>query len=162
MAARQRKSTPPSGARNDSASRAVVDEATKKLRSEMRRGKIYVGRCGLAAFIGAAAAAYLQFVDGDSVAADFLMRAGSGLFLISAGFGHFVVKPFFMEICPRWLPLHWPVVALSGVAEILCGLLALCHGYPALQNLGAWGSIALYLAGGCRTHASAALRTCRC
>lgn len=44
---------------------------------------------------------------------------------------------------PKYLPAHSLLVILSGIAEIICGLLFL---FPASQNVGAYSTIALFIA----------------
>ena len=65
------------------------------------------------------------------------------LFYIVAGVLHFVKPEFYLAIMPRYLPYHLELVYLSGVAEILCGLLLLSK---STRALGAWLTIALLIA----------------
>ena len=44
---------------------------------------------------------------------------------------------------PEYLPAHFLLVILSGIAEIVCGLLLL---FPITQNIGAYLTIALLVA----------------
>ena len=44
---------------------------------------------------------------------------------------------------PEYLPAHFLLVILSGIAEIVCGLLLL---FPTTQNIGAYLTIALLVA----------------
>jgi uncharacterized membrane protein len=62
---------------------------------------------------------------------------------ISAGIGHFVATDFFLKIMPPYLPLHLPIVLVSGVIEIVLGILLLV---PRYSRLAAWGIIALLIA----------------
>lgn len=48
-----------------------------------------------------------------------------GVFYILAGINHMIRPDFYMAIMPPWLPWHYPLVILSGVAEIICGVLFL-------------------------------------
>jgi uncharacterized membrane protein len=64
-------------------------------------------------------------------------------FFLVAGVGHFVSPDFFVKIMPPYLPLHRELVFLSGVFEILLGLLLL---FPQTTRLAAWGLIALLVA----------------
>ena len=48
-----------------------------------------------------------------------------------------------MKIMPEYLPAHFLLVILSGIAEIVCGLLLL---FPTTQNIGAYLTIALLVA----------------
>jgi uncharacterized membrane protein len=68
--------------------------------------------------------------------------AFAALFII-AGVGHFVATDFFLKIMPPYLPLHLPIVLISGVIEIVCGTLLL---NPRYSRLAAWGIIALLIA----------------
>lgn len=63
--------------------------------------------------------------------------------LIFAGIMHFAKPYFFVKIMPDYLPFHLKLVYISGIVEILCGLLLL---FPQTQNIGAWLSIALFVA----------------
>jgi uncharacterized membrane protein len=63
--------------------------------------------------------------------------------LIFAGTMH-VLKPyFFVKIIPSYIPFHLKMVYLSGIVEILCGLLLL---FPQTQTFGAYLSILLFIA----------------
>ena len=66
-----------------------------------------------------------------------------GLFYCSAGIMHFVNSAFFTRIVPDYLPWHAALVYVSGVCEIVLGVLVLL---PASRGLAAWGIIALLLA----------------
>ena len=63
--------------------------------------------------------------------------------LIMAGILHFLKPRFYMKIMPEYLPAHFLLVILSGIAEIVCGLLLL---FPITQNIGAYLTIALLVA----------------
>ena len=63
--------------------------------------------------------------------------------LIIAGILHFLKPKFYLKIMPDYLPSPYLLVILSGVAEIVCGLLLLL---PTTQNVGAWLTIALFVA----------------
>lgn len=65
------------------------------------------------------------------------------LVLIFAGIMHFVKPFFFIKIMPTYIPFHLKMVYISGIIEILCGLLLL---FPQTQTFGAWLSIALFIA----------------
>ena len=69
-------------------------------------------------------------------------RTFAALF-ITAGVGHFVATDFFLKIMPPYLPFHLPLVLVSGVIEILLGILLLV---PRYSRLAAWGIIALLIA----------------
>jgi uncharacterized membrane protein len=64
---------------------------------------------------------------------------------VAAGVGHFAATGFYVKMMPDVLPLHLhrPLVLLSGVFEIVLGLLLLV---PRFSRLAAWGLIALLIA----------------
>lgn len=62
---------------------------------------------------------------------------------IFAGIWHFVKPKVYIQIMPVYLPAHKFLVLLSGIAEIVCGLLLL---YSPTVNLGVYLSIALLIA----------------
>lgn len=64
-------------------------------------------------------------------------------FYVFAGTMHFVNTDFYVRIMPAYLPSHLAFVYLSGVAEIVLGLLVVI---PATTRLAAWGLIALLIA----------------
>ena len=68
-----------------------------------------------------------------------------GLFFILGGINHFRAEEFYMKLMPDYIPpnLHLPAVQLSGVAEVLLGVMLLV---PRTQQLAAWGLIALLIA----------------
>lgn len=63
--------------------------------------------------------------------------------LIIAGILHFVIPNFYLKIMPAYLPAPKLLVFLSGIAEIISGLLLL---FPQTQNWGAFFTIALLIA----------------
>ena len=65
------------------------------------------------------------------------------IFMIGAGTMHFVNPAFFVKIMPPYLPLHEELVAISGVCEIVLGMLLLV---PQCSRLAAWGIVALLIA----------------
>ncbi|TWT84915.1 hypothetical protein CA13_63960 [Planctomycetes bacterium CA13] len=65
------------------------------------------------------------------------------IFMIVAGTMHFVNPEFFLKIVPPYLPFHGELVLVSGVCEILLGILLLI---PKCSHLAAWGIIALLIA----------------
>ena len=69
-------------------------------------------------------------------------RVFAALFII-AGIGHLIATDFFLKIMPPYLPLHLPIVLVSGVIEIILGILLLV---PRYCRLAAWGIIALLIA----------------
>jgi len=68
-----------------------------------------------------------------------------GLFFMLGGINHFRAEEFYMKLMPDYIPanLHLPAVHLSGVAEIVLGVLLL---FRRTQRLAAWGLIALLIA----------------
>ena len=69
-------------------------------------------------------------------------RLFAALFII-AGVSHFVATDFFLKIMPPYLPFHLTLVLVSGVIEIILGILLLV---PRYSRLAAWGIIALLIA----------------
>lgn len=65
------------------------------------------------------------------------------IFMIGAGVMHFVNPAFFLRVMPPYLPLHSELVMLSGVFEIVLGVLLLV---PQTSRLAAWGIVALLIA----------------
>lgn len=63
--------------------------------------------------------------------------------LILAGIMHFVKPYFFLKIMPGYIPFPVKMVYLSGIVEIICGVLLI---FPQTQTYGAWLSIALLIA----------------
>lgn len=62
---------------------------------------------------------------------------------IAAGSNHFISPEFYKKIMPPWLPGHFPLIYISGIAEIVLGLLLL----PVqTRKLAAWGIIFLLIA----------------
>jgi uncharacterized membrane protein len=66
-----------------------------------------------------------------------------GAFYVLAGISHFTQPGFFRQIVPPALPAPDLVVVLSGVAEIVLGVLVVV---PATRRMAAWGIIALLIA----------------
>lgn len=69
----------------------------------------------------------------------YLLAAG----FVSAGVNHFINTTFYLKIMPPYLPAHLFLVYLSGVFEIVLGVLLLI---PKFKRLAAWGLIALLIA----------------
>lgn len=63
--------------------------------------------------------------------------------LIFAAMLHFIKPKFYLKIMPEYLPAHFLLVILSGVAEVICGILLL---FTATQNIGAYLTMALFIA----------------
>ena len=77
-----------------------------------------------------------------------MMRRQSNRYLIGAlfivaGINHFVMPPMYMSIMPEYLPRPRLLVLLSGVAEVIGGLLAL---FPRTQQWARWSLTALLIA----------------
>ncbi len=70
-------------------------------------------------------------------------KATLATLFIVAGVGHFVATNFFLKIMPPYLPLHLPIVLVSGAIEIILGILLLV---PRYSRVAAWGIIALLIA----------------
>ena len=71
------------------------------------------------------------------------LRIVFALFFVGAGINHFVVTDFYLRMMPTYLPLHLELVQISGVAEVVLGLLLLI---PRKSVVAAWGLIALLVA----------------
>jgi uncharacterized membrane protein len=65
-----------------------------------------------------------------------------GAFIL-AGINHFLNSGFYLHIMPTYLPWHLFLVYLSGVFEILFGVLVFV---PKLTKLAAWGLILVLIA----------------
>ena len=65
------------------------------------------------------------------------------IFYIWAGIQHFIDPAWFVQIMPPYLPFHYKAVYLSGIFEILFGLMLLM---PMTRYLAAWGLILLLIA----------------
>jgi uncharacterized membrane protein len=66
-----------------------------------------------------------------------------GLLFVLAGVLHFLRPEFYVRIMPPYLPWHLELVYVSGVCEVVLGLLLLV---PRFTALAAWGLIALLIA----------------
>ncbi len=66
-----------------------------------------------------------------------------GVLFVAAGVNHFVRPDFYVRIVPPYLPWPRELVLVSGVAEVLLGVLLLI---PRTTVLAAWGLIALLIA----------------
>lgn len=68
---------------------------------------------------------------------------GLGLLFVLAGLNHFRDPAFYQRIMPQWLPAPAALVALSGTAEIVLGLLV----FPSVTREAAgWALVALLVA----------------
>lgn len=65
------------------------------------------------------------------------------LLFVGAGVIHFVNPSFYVPMVPPYLPSPGLLVQLSGLAELLLGILVLV---PRTRRLAAWGLIALLIA----------------
>ena len=66
-----------------------------------------------------------------------------GLLFVLAGAAHFVRPGMYVKIMPPYLPWHRELVYLSGLFEIVLGVLLLI---PRTTSPAAWGLIALLIA----------------
>lgn len=66
-----------------------------------------------------------------------------GLAYIAAGINHFWHPKTYLRIMPPWLPAPELLVLLSGVLEVLLGVLVLV---PATRAMAAWGLVFLLVA----------------
>lgn len=66
-----------------------------------------------------------------------------GLALIFAGYAHFAKPDFYLQAMPPYIPFHEAIVYISGVIEILLGILLLI---PKTRQKAAWGIILLLIA----------------
>lgn len=62
---------------------------------------------------------------------------------IAAGINHFINAKFYLRIIPPYLPFHKWLNWISGVAEIVLGVMLF---FPEYRSLAAWGIIALLIA----------------
>lgn len=61
------------------------------------------------------------------------------VFFVASGLNHFRVPDFYVNIMPDYLPAHEFLVMLSGVTEVVAGLML---AVPGLSRWGAWFIIA--------------------
>ena len=66
-----------------------------------------------------------------------------GIFYISIGIKHFTNVDWFIKIMPPYLPLHKEFVYLSGLFEIILGVLLF---FDKTRSISAWGLIFLLIA----------------
>ncbi|MEX2016198.1 MAG: MauE/DoxX family redox-associated membrane protein [Candidatus Hydrogenedentales bacterium] len=64
-----------------------------------------------------------------------ILRYLLAVFFIGSGINHFMRPEFYVSIMPDYLPLHRELVLLSGVTEIIAGILV---AIPATARWGAW------------------------
>ena len=67
----------------------------------------------------------------------------SSIFYVIVGIKHFIDPEYFLSIVPPYLPCHLELVYISGLFEILFGLLIL---FPKYRYYGAIGLILLLMA----------------
>ena len=72
-----------------------------------------------------------------------VLRWLMGPIYVLAGLNHFMHPELYLAIMPPYLPLHGPLVFLSGVAEVALGVLVLV---PKTRSLAGFGIIALLIA----------------
>jgi uncharacterized membrane protein len=72
-----------------------------------------------------------------------ILRYFLAILFAFAGVNHFINPAFYLKIMPPYLPWHLALVYLSGLFEIVLGVLLLI---PACTRLAAWGLIALLIA----------------
>jgi uncharacterized membrane protein len=72
-----------------------------------------------------------------------ILKVVLALFFAFAGINHFRQTDFYLRMMPPYVPSHLAMVQISGVAEIVLGLLLLI---PAASRTAAWGLIALLIA----------------
>jgi len=68
---------------------------------------------------------------------------GLSVFWVVAGVNHFVSPDFYVPMMPPYLPAHLELVYLSGVFEILGGIVVLV---PPVRAMAGWGLVALLMA----------------
>ena len=72
-----------------------------------------------------------------------LALLGLAAFFVGGGVNHFVNPGFYVAIMPPYLPAHLALVYLSGLFEILGGILVLV---PRVRAVAGWGLVVLLLA----------------
>ncbi len=72
-----------------------------------------------------------------------ILRAVFAVFFVGAGVNHFLETDFYLRMMPPYVPMHLTMVQISGVAEIVLGVLLLV---PPTTAMAAWGLIALLVA----------------
>ncbi len=66
----------------------------------------------------------------------------AGLYIM-AGINHFINPAFYQLIMPPWMPWHYPLIYISGLAELLCGIFFI----PVrTRRVAAWAIIMLLIA----------------
>jgi len=72
-----------------------------------------------------------------------ILRIVLALFFVLAGINHFLRTGFYLRMMPPCVPWHLAMVQISGVAEVVLGVLLLI---PAASRIAAGGLIALLIA----------------
>jgi uncharacterized membrane protein len=65
------------------------------------------------------------------------------IFFVLAGANHFINAGFYLQMMPPYLPWHLSLVYLSGICEIVLGIMVLI---PGLTSIAGWGLIVLLIA----------------
>ncbi len=73
------------------------------------------------------------------IIAKYILIIISSIFYVIVGFKHFIDPNFFLAIVPPYLPYHLELVYISGLFEILFGVMIL---FPKYRY---WGSVGLIL-----------------
>ena len=71
-----------------------------------------------------------------------ILKIVLGVFLIFGGIQHFIKPDFYIPFVPEFLPFTMLVIYISGLIEILFGVLVLIKKYA---KIGAWGILILML-----------------
>jgi uncharacterized membrane protein len=72
-----------------------------------------------------------------------VLRYVMAAFYVFGGVNHFVRPDFYLSLMPPYLPLHAEMVALTGVIEIVLGVMV---AIPRTASLAAWGIILMLIA----------------
>ncbi|HEY1598226.1 MAG TPA: MauE/DoxX family redox-associated membrane protein [Pirellulales bacterium] len=72
-----------------------------------------------------------------------VLKYVQGALYVVAGMNHFINPAFYLRIMPTYLPWHEFLVFVSGIAEVLLGVLLMI---PRTTRWAAWGLIALLIA----------------
>ncbi len=65
------------------------------------------------------------------------------LLYIAAGINHFIHPLFYQKIMPPYIPWHMPLIYVSGIFEMVLGILLI---FNRTEKLAAWGIILLLIA----------------
>jgi uncharacterized membrane protein len=71
-----------------------------------------------------------------------LLRYLMALFYILAGTNHFINPDFYIRIMPSFIPWHVEIVWITGVLEVVLGIMVLI---PAWVRVASWGLILLLI-----------------